>query len=277
MSFIDTKNPFLKFTVKNDAVTSGGALIDQRLSYNVWRTVQHVQKAGVASSSVMNTLLGYSSDKVKGVTISKDFVMTPKTTQNGTSLSRPHNDVKSVFVKNYLTSYGLLSNGQLVEATRSCRASDAEALAMSLIELNMLDDIEQAGLVYKDQAELSVDHLENTGTEAGAGASLFTSRPAVFGYEGRSRESLSLAFAGARAAGCPWSWAADRGRRASGVLGTVLRDHGHPDRHPESLREVRAFRHALRAEKQPILGSGQRAGWIGGSGYMSDTLGLLSC
>lgn len=53
------------------AVTSGGALIDQRLSYNVWRTVQHVQKAGVASSSVMNTLLGYSSDKVKGVTISK--------------------------------------------------------------------------------------------------------------------------------------------------------------------------------------------------------------
>lgn len=99
-----------------------------------------------------------------------DFVMTPKTTQNGTSLSRPHNDVKSVFVKNYLTSYGLLSNGQLVEATRSCRASDAEALAMSLIELNMLDDIEQAGLVYKDQAELSVDHLENTGTEAGAGA-----------------------------------------------------------------------------------------------------------
>ena len=86
-----------------------------------------------------------------------------------------------------------------------------------------------------------------------------------------------MAFAGARAAGCPWSRATDRGRRASGVLGTVLRDHGGPARRPESLREVRAFRHALRAEKQPILGSGQRAGWLGGSGYMSDTLGLLSC
>lgn len=307
-AFLDCKNSFLKFTVRNAgghkftlpkagagalfssiAVTSGGSMIDQRNNYNVWRTVQHCQKATQASTSVMNTLLGCGTDKKMGVEIAGgqtktfcdpiknhasifdtathymplfaaelemvytlcpadlmgfwassassvadsdlvlegvelvlsciqlpsksvedlvalhngvlvfegqsygvstntlvqangqvtlpismgytnaqkvDFVMTPKTTADGTGLARIKNDVKSVFVKNGLTQWGLLSDGMLVEASRQVRASDAECLAMEMIELNMLGDIESADLIYKSQADVSLEALPNEETPA---------------------------------------------------------------------------------------------------------------